>query len=70
MMLDNLIVEKNHKLLDEEIICLSQVLDKLVYECVLCRKNLEHLSKLNLRNLFGIHMTFYYYGEQCLFSSI
>jgi len=40
IMLNNLIVEKNHKLLDEEIISLSEYLDVLVYKCASCNRNL------------------------------
>ncbi len=68
--LNNLIIEKKHKLLDEEIINLSQSLDVLVYKCIFCNKNLNKISKLNLRNIFGIHSTFYYYGYQHLFNSM
>lgn len=31
---------------------------------------MQHLSKLNLRNVFGTHTTFYYYGEQHLFVNL
>ncbi|MCY6371798.1 MEDS domain-containing protein [Clostridium ganghwense] len=68
--LNDLIVKKNHKLLDQEIINLSQSLDDLVYKCVFCNKNLNDFSKLNLKNIFGTHSTFYYYGDQHLFASM
>lgn len=68
--LNNLIDEKNHKLLDEEIIYSSQVLDNLVYKCVLCRGNLNDFSQLSLKNIFGIHSSFYYYGDKHLFTSM
>lgn len=68
--LNNLIVEKNHKLLDKEIIYLSQFLDDLVYKCVFCNKSLNDFSKLSLKNIFGTHSTFYYYGDQHLFTSM
>lgn len=58
IMLNSLIIEKSHKLLDEEVINLSEYLDVLVYKCVFCNTNLEHISKLNLKNLFGTHSTF------------
>lgn len=70
IMLNNLIAEKDYKLLDEEIINLSKYLDELVYKCVFCNKSLEYISKLNLKNVFGIHSTFYYYGYQHLFTSL
>ncbi len=70
IMLNNLIAEKDYKLLDEEIIKLSEYLDELVYRCVFCNKNLEYISKVNLKNVFGIHSTFYYYGYQHLFTSL
>ncbi|MCY6354736.1 MEDS domain-containing protein [Clostridium sp. ZS2-4] len=65
--LNNLIVEKKQNLLDDEVINLSQLLDDLVYKCVFCNRNITYLSKLNLKNIFGTHTTFYYYGEQHLF---
>ena len=54
IMLNSLIVEKNHKLLDEEIINLSQYLDVLVCECTLCNKDLDYISKLNLENIVAL----------------
>jgi len=51
IMLNNLIVEKNHNLLDEEIINLSQYLDVLLYKCMSCNKDLDYTSKLNLKNI-------------------
>lgn len=65
--LNNIIVEKKQNLLDDEIIKLSQLLDDLVYKCVFCNRNINHLSKLDLKNIFGTHTTFYYYGYQHLF---
>lgn len=41
IMLSSLIVEKNYKLLDEEIINLSQYLDVLLCKCTFCNKYLE-----------------------------
>ncbi|AKA67845.1 MULTISPECIES: MEDS domain-containing protein [Clostridium] len=70
LMLNNLILEKNQELLNKEIITLSQSLDELVYKCIFCSENLNTVFKLNLRNIFGIHSTFYYYGYQHLFSSM
>lgn len=68
--LNNLVVEKKYNLLDGEIISLSQLLDNLVYECVICKKDLNHFSKIDLKNIFGTHSTFYYYGQQHLFTSM
>ena len=51
IMLNNLIVEKNHNLLDEEIINLSQYLDVLLCKCISCNKDLDYTSKLNLKNI-------------------
>lgn len=68
--LNNIIVQKNFNLLDDEVIHLSQLLDELVYKCVACNKNINNLSKLNLKNVFGTHATLYYYGEQHLFVSL
>jgi hypothetical protein len=68
--LNSLILEKTQNLLNEEIINLSQSLDILVYKCIFCNKNLNDIFKLNLRNIFGTHSCFYYYGYQHLFNSM
>lgn len=68
--LDNLIIDKNYNLLDEKVISLSQFLDDLVHECTFCSKSLNKFSKLNLNNVFGTHLSFYYYGFQHLFAGI
>ncbi|WP_106059860.1 Spo0E family sporulation regulatory protein-aspartic acid phosphatase [Clostridium vincentii] len=39
LMLNDLIIKKNHNLLDKEIIDLSQYLDVLVCKCTLCNKD-------------------------------
>ncbi|HBJ2623289.1 MEDS domain-containing protein [Clostridium botulinum] len=64
--LDDSIERRCENLLDDEVVILSQFLDNFVYKCVSCNKNIQHLSKLNLKNVFGTHTTFYYYGEQHL----
>lgn len=66
--LNDLILEKKNKLIDEEIVNLSQTLDVLVNKCVFCNRHLNNSFKLNLRNIFGTHSTFYYYGYQHLFN--
>ena len=38
--LNNVIAEKEYNLLENEVINLSQLLDDLIYECVLCENNL------------------------------
>ncbi|GAA0178342.1 hypothetical protein SH2C18_14130 [Clostridium sediminicola] len=70
--LNNIIVEKNHNLVNDEVVKLSQQLDDLVYKCVVCKRSLNAISnsKLNLKDLFGTHSTFYYYGKQHLFTSM
>lgn len=68
--LNNIIIEKNHNLLDTEVINLSQLLDNFVYKCVLCSKELNDPSKLNLKDIFGIHSAFYYYGHDHLFTNL
>lgn len=69
--LNNLILEKEHELLNEEIINLSQALDVSVNKCIFCNRNLNTSNfELNLKNIFGTHSTFYYYGYQHLFSSM
>lgn len=70
VMLNDLLVQKNNKLLDKEIISQSQVLDVLIYKCIFCNKNLGDILKFNLKNIFGTHTSFYYYGHQHLFSSM
>jgi hypothetical protein len=71
IMLNNLILKENHILIDEEIIKLSQSLDTLVYRCIFCNKNLNNNTfKIELKNIFGTHSTFYYYGYQHLFNSM
>lgn len=69
-MLNNLILEENHRLIDEEIVKLSQSLDILVYRCIFCNKSIKNILKMNLKNIFGTHSTFYYYGYQHLFNSM
>lgn len=70
--LNNIIVKKKYNLLDDEVINLSQLLDDLVYKCILCEKNLNFKSnlKINLKDIFGIHSTFYYYGQEHLFTNM
>lgn len=48
---------------------LSQSLDDLIYRCVFCEKELKLLSdvSLSLKNIFGTHSSFYYYGKEHLF---
>lgn len=67
--LDSIIVKKNHNLLDDSIIQLSQYIDKMIYRCVKCKSKLINTDnkKIPLDNIFGTHSTFYYYGEQHLF---
>lgn len=70
--LNNIIVKKEEDLLDEEVINLSEILDQLLYKCITCRKNLNIVSnlKLNLKDISGTHSTFYYYGEEHLFTNM
>lgn len=67
--LNNAIVEKNNNLLDENIIKISQYIDKMIYDCIKCKIRLVDINneKVSLDSIFGIHSTFYYYGEQHLF---
>lgn len=66
----NIIVQKEQNLLDTEVIKASQELDNLVYSCVFCNRLINYFAKLDLKNIFGTHSTFYYYGEQHLFVNI
>lgn len=59
IMLNGLALKKNYKLIDDEIINLSEALDVLVYKCIFCDQNLNNIFKLNLRNIFGTHSSFY-----------
>lgn len=68
--LNDMILEKKNKLLDKEIINLSQFLDVLVNKCIFCNKNLNNNLQLDLKNIFETHSTFYYYGYEHLFSSM
>ncbi|MGY0373181.1 Spo0E family sporulation regulatory protein-aspartic acid phosphatase [Clostridium sp. JNZ J1-5] len=68
--LNNIIVEKNHNLLDDEVINLSQFLDNLVCGCIFCGKQLNNPCKLKLKDIFGTHSAFYYYGQEHLFTSM
>ena len=70
--LNNLIAEKDMNLLDDKIIQLSQQLDELIYGCVFCEKDLNrvHGKSLNLKDIFGTHSTFYYYGKEHLFTNM
>lgn len=67
--LESTMVRKKYRLLDDEVIRLSQFLDDLVYKCVICEMRLKEISKsqISLNNIFGTHATFYYYGNQHLF---
>lgn len=67
--LEDAIIQKKYRLLDEEVIHLSQFLDDIVYKCVICEMRLKETSKAqrSLNNIFGTHSTFYYYGNQHLF---
>ncbi len=67
--LEDAIIQKKYRLLDEEIIRLSQFLDDIVYKCVICEMRLKEISKeqRSLSNIFGTHATFYYYGNKHLF---
>lgn len=66
-MLNELICQKKLNLLDEQVVELSQSLDDLIVECVLCNKRLDKIKQMNINNIFGIHSTFYYYGIMHLF---
>lgn len=68
--LDKIISEKNHNLLDEEVIKSSQFLDNLVYKCTFCNRNMNCLSKLNERNISETNKELYYYGDEHLFNII
>ncbi|PRR81995.1 MEDS domain-containing protein [Clostridium vincentii] len=68
--LNNIIVKKNHNLLDDEVITLSQALDDLVYKCIFCNRIIKNVSKLDLKNIFGRHTSLYYYGEEHLFINL
>lgn len=65
--LNKLINEKNLNLIDDEVVLLSQTLDKLLVDCVSCNKNIESIEELDSSNVFDIHSTFYYYGNMHLF---
>lgn len=65
--LNKLISEKNLNLIDNEVVLLSQTLDKLLVDCVSCKKSIELMEELDFSNVFGIHSTFYYYGNMHLF---
>lgn len=64
--LNTSIDERKNNLLDDEVVLISQFLDNFIYKCVSCNRNIQHLSRLNLKNVFGTHTTLYYYGEQHL----
>lgn len=53
---------EDYNLLSEEIVRKSQDLDELIYKCVTCKKNGQHMEKANVNNVSGTHPTFYYYG--------
>lgn len=67
--LEDIMVRKKYRLLDDEVIRLSQFLDNIVYKCVICEMRLKKIlkSQIGLNNIFGTHSTFYYYGNQHLF---
>lgn len=70
--LNNLIIDKKQNLLDDEVIRLSELIDELVYKCVFCKNKLKVIPslELGLKNIFGTHSTFYYYGNEHLFTSM
>lgn len=70
--LNHLIEVKGMNLLDDKIIQLSQGLDEFIYRCVFCEKNLnvESGKALDLKDIFGTHSTFYYYGKEHLFTNM
>ena len=45
--LEHAIVKENKSLLDNQVIYLSQLLDKFIYKCTFCNKNINCLSKIN-----------------------
>lgn len=67
--LESTMVLKNYSLLDDEIIKTSQLLDDLVYKCVICESRLKEISKeeRSISNIFGTHSTFNYYVNQHLY---
>ncbi|MEA4987325.1 MAG: MEDS domain-containing protein [Anaerovorax sp.] len=68
--LNNTVIEKKDNLIDEELIKLSQLLDDLVYKCISCVNKTNYTSNLGLKDIFGIHSSFYYYGHKHLFTNM
>lgn len=54
--LEDIIIEKNHSLLDEQVINISQLLDNLVYKCTFCYKNINNLSILSANDKFNLNI--------------
>lgn len=68
--LNNLTRDENYKLLNKEVIYLSELLDELICKCIFCSIKLNDSPQMDLKNIFGTHSTFYYYGEQHLFTGM
>ena len=54
-LLNNAIVEKNNNLLDENIIKISQYIDKMIYDCIKCKIRLVDINneKVSLDLTYG-----------------
>ena len=70
--LENIIIEKNHNLLDEQVINISQLLDDLVFKCVFCGKNINNSSELPMNNKLNLKLdpSFQYLENNHFFISI
>jgi len=60
--LDFLIFEKNADVTDLEIIKLSQAIERFNSECESCKSRRNNVMQTNGKNIFGCHISFYYYG--------
>ncbi|WP_206458205.1 MEDS domain-containing protein [Anaerovorax sp. IOR16] len=68
--LNNKVIKKRDNLIDEEVIELSQLLDNLVYKCISCVNKSIYTASVGLKDIFGIHSSFYYYGHKHLFTNM
>lgn len=51
--LERAIIKENRNLLDNKVIYLSQLLDKFIFKCTFCNKNINCLSKMNSEGMLN-----------------
>lgn len=59
---DHLIFERKANVMDSEIANLSQAIERFNSECESCKSRRNNVTQTNGKNIFGCHISFYYYG--------